>query len=97
VESLENYYELVLQHDEGYMFWPLIVSAWAGQRDEANRIAALIDKHPFRYAAFSQVLMWCACGAPFDLEATPNFAEKLKLAAVSWPPPEVMEFPLKDW
>ena len=40
---------------------------------------------------------WCACGAPFDLEYTPNFADKLAEAGLPWPPVSPISFPLKGW
>ena len=78
-------------------FWKLMVYAWGGQRDAANRRAAEIDKHHFGPVALWQEVHWCACGAPWDLEATPNFAAKIKEGNVAWPPPSPMSFPLKDW
>ena len=35
----------------------------------------------------------CFCGAPFDLEATPNFSARLAEAGFRWPPPETISFP----
>jgi len=78
-------------------FWKVMVSAWGGQRDAANRSAAEFDKHHFGPPALWQQVHWCACGAPWDLEATPNFAAKIKEGNVPWPPPSPMSFPLKDW
>jgi TolB-like protein len=78
-------------------FWKLMVYAWGGQRDAANRRAAEIDKHHFGPVALWQQAHWCACGAPWDLEATPNFAARVKEGNVPWPPPSPMIFPLKDW
>jgi tetratricopeptide (TPR) repeat protein len=80
----------------GY-YWEILVAAWGGHRDEANRMAALIDQHHFGPVTLTQVTQWCACGAPFDLDATPNFAAKLEEGNLTWPPQPVMEFPLKDW
>lgn len=39
----------------------------------------------------------CACGAPFDLEVTPNFARLIDEANLPWPPPSPVDWPLKDW
>ncbi|MDH5622086.1 MAG: hypothetical protein OEY74_08385, partial [Gammaproteobacteria bacterium] len=79
------------------LYWPLIVSAWGGHREEANRMAAIIDEHHFGSVTLTQIAQWCACGAPWDLEATPMFAAELKEGNLSWPPRPVMEYPLKDW
>jgi hypothetical protein len=40
---------------------------------------------------------FCLCGAPFDLEATPNLAARLDEAGLAWPPVESMRWPLKAW
>jgi len=77
--------------------WLLMVAAWGGKRDEANRAAASMDQHPFGPVALSQLTQWCACGYPFDLEVTPNLAAKLEEAGIAWPPAPVMEYPLKNW
>jgi adenylate cyclase len=79
------------------LYWPLIVSAWGGHREEANRMAALIDQHHFGSVTLTQATQWCACGAPWDLEVTPMFAAQLKEGNLSWPPQPAMEYPLKDW
>ena len=42
-------------------------------------------------------IYWCACGAPFDLEATPNFAQIWNDADFPWPLESPINFPLKDW
>jgi TolB-like protein len=52
-------------------YWDLMVYAWGGQRDAANRRAAEIDEHHFGPQALWQQAHWCACGASWDLEATP--------------------------
>jgi len=57
----------------------------------------MIDEHHFGSLTLTDVAQWCACGKPFDLEATPNFAAKLKASGLSWSPPSVMDYPLKDW
>ncbi|NIV18261.1 MAG: hypothetical protein GWN47_07555 [Woeseiaceae bacterium] len=78
-------------------FYGIQISAWTGDREAANRIAALIDQHPFRHHVLTLVAYWCACGAPFDLEVTPNYAANLEQAGFAWPPPSPIKFPLKDW
>jgi adenylate cyclase len=37
------------------------------------------------------------CGAPWDLEVTPNFAKLLEDAELPWPPASPINWPLKDW
>jgi TolB-like protein len=78
-------------------FWMILVAAWGGDREEANRLAAQIDQHHFGSVTLTQTTQWCGCGAPFDLDVTPNFAAKLKEGSLTWPPQPTMDFPLKDW
>ncbi len=77
--------------------WMIMVAAWGGHREEANHAAAMLDKHLFGPVTLAQLSQWCACGTPFDLEATPNLAAKLKESGLNWPPPSVMDYPLKTW
>jgi len=92
----EFYEEFKTVNTSGY-YWGILVAAWGGHREEANHFAAIVDKHHFGPVTLTQVAQWCACGAPFDLDATPNFAAKLEEGGLTWPPQAVMEFPLKDW
>ena len=75
----------------------LIFRASRGQRNEANRLAALIDARPFGHIVLLQAVYGCLCGAPFDLESTPRFAEMLVGSGLAWPPLKPYEFPLKNW
>lgn len=68
-----------------------------GKREEANRRAAEVDAHPFGHLRLMLVPGACYCGAPWDLEYTPNFAELLDDAELSWPPASPINWPLKDW
>ena len=78
-------------------YWVLIVAAWGGLREEANRMAEQIDQHHFGAVTLTSIAEWCGCGAPFELDATPNLAAKLEEGNLTWPPQETMDFPLKDW
>jgi len=91
--------KLLSEYDEKYLgdFFDVIVNAWGGRKDEANRIAAGFDEHFFGAMVLWQLANWCQCGSPWDLEATPNFAAKIKEANIVWPPPAPLTFPLKDW
>ena len=71
--------------------------AWTGNIEQANQLAATMDSHPFAGPALSTVLIWCACGAPWDLAATPNFARLVEVGGFDWPPPSPIRFPLKTW
>ena len=78
-------------------FFSIQVNAWIGRREAANSKAAEIDEHYFGPMALWQVVQWCQCGAPFDLDATPNFATKIRDANITWPIKTPLSFPLKDW
>jgi TolB-like protein len=71
--------------------------AQAGLRDEANALAARIDADPYGYLILMGVPGACMCGAPWDLEVTPNFAKLLEDAKLPWPPTSPINWPLKDW
>jgi len=75
----------------------LIMEAMRGNRNEANRLAGLIDARPAGYVALMVTILRCSCGAPFDLAAAPDFAARLAESGLRWPPPETIHFPLKNW
>jgi TolB-like protein len=75
----------------------LTLEAMRGNRNEANRLARLIDSRPGGYLALMMTILRCSCGAPFDLEAAPDFAARLGESGLSWPPPITVSFPLKNW
>ena len=75
----------------------LVLNAQQGKHNEANRLAGLIDQRPFGHMVLLQAIYYCACGAPFDLEATPEFTALLAESGLSWPPARPVDFPLKDW
>jgi tetratricopeptide (TPR) repeat protein len=79
------------------LFIALPAYAWVGQRDDANRVAARYDAHPWGPWHLWQAAHWCGCGSPWDLEATPNFARMLEVNEVPWPPVSEGQYPLKDW
>jgi adenylate cyclase len=73
------------------------MEAARGNRNEANRLAGLIDSRSFGYMSLMQAIYWCTCGAPFDLDATPVFSSMLAGSGLPWPPAKPLNFPLKDW
>ncbi len=75
----------------------LTMEAMRGNRNEANRLARLIDSRPGGYLALMMTILRCSCGAPFDLEAAPDFAARLGESGLPWPPPTTVNFPLKNW
>lgn len=74
----------------------LIVNAIAGHRAEANAVAARMDARPLGVVSLIDAIIGCGCGAPFDLEATPNFAARIEESGLAWPPPADLGFPLMD-
>jgi TolB-like protein len=66
------------------------MNAIVGNRAAANEAAAWLDRLPSGSLLLASATMECMCGAPFDLEATPVFRQRLEEAGVSWPPPAVV-------
>lgn len=89
--------EKYLAADDAGNFRQIENFAMAGERDLANQRAAAVDSDPFGYLLLMQVPLNCMCGAPFDLEVTPNFAKLLQDADLPWPPDSPIDWPLKDW
>ncbi len=75
----------------------LIVAAIVGNREIANELAARIDARPGSSLALSAAVFQCFCGAPFDLEATPNYRARIEEAGFAWPPDKPIDYPTKDW
>lgn len=57
-----------------------------GDRAEANRLSAAVDAGPAGPLLLAVRTGICMCGAPFDLEATPNFKARLAESGLPWPP-----------
>lgn len=93
----EEHLETYLRERGSPNFWDVIVYAWGGHLAEAGRRAAEIDEKAFGPVLLWQITHWCTCGAPWDLEATPNFAARIRDGNIAWPPPSPLTFPLKDW
>ena len=80
------------------MVRPIIAQlAQLGQRDRANELAASIDARPNGHLLLMLYPQICRCGAPWDIEATPNFAKLIDAADLQWPPESPIEWPLKSW
>jgi adenylate cyclase len=90
---LENY-EANAPGDERY--FGLMYNAWLGRTERANELAAKVDEYVFGSPALATITLWCNCGAPFDLEATPKFAADVKESGMPWPPFAPIHFPLKE-
>ena len=70
-----------------------VVAAQSGDRATVNRLAAAADKRPGGGLWLALLLNFCQCGAPFDLDATPNFKLRLAESGLHWPPPESIHYP----
>ena len=79
-----------------YKIWgmtDLVAAALTGNRAEANRLAAQIDAQPGGGLVLAVVAADYLGGAPFDLEATPNFKARLAESGLPWPPAPAMKVP----
>ena len=77
--------------------WHLTYYAWIGDEENVNRLAAKVDDFGFGGPSLAMAALWCTCGAPWDLAATPRFAALVEEAGFDWPPVSPIRFPLKDW
>jgi len=75
----------------------LTFAARVGDRVRANKLAARIDASPGSAEVLAGTVYFCFCGAPFDLEATPNFKARIEEAGFPWPPPKRIDYPTKTW
>ena len=75
----------------------LWLAAAVGDRQRANKLAARIDAYPGNVVTFNGLFLVCFCGAPFDLEATPNFKARIEEAGFPWPPVKRIDYPAKTW
>ncbi|MGA9575176.1 MAG: hypothetical protein WBS20_14655, partial [Lysobacterales bacterium] len=75
----------------------LMVEAALGDREAANVTAARMDARFAGPFILAEVVKGCFCGAPFDLDATPNFKARIEEAGFKWPPASPLKYPAKDW
>jgi TolB-like protein len=73
------------------------IHAAIGDRDGANRLAAELDARPGGTMMLIMTAIYCSCGAPFDLEATPNFRERIRESGLAWPLETLIRYPAKNW
>ena len=69
----------------------------SGDRERVNQIAAELDALPYGYLSLMSVPSFCMCGAPWEIDVTPNFRKRLEDAGFAWPPASPIKWPLKDW
>jgi TolB-like protein len=75
----------------------LIAEATLGNREAANAYARKLDTRFAGSFILVETVKGCLCGAPFDLEVTPNFKARIEEAGFNWPPPSPINYPAKDW
>jgi hypothetical protein len=75
----------------------LVAEAALGNREAANAYASKMDARFAGPFILAETVKGCFCGAPFDLEAAPNFKKRIEEAGFSWPPYSPIKFPAKDW
>ncbi len=75
----------------------LQLAAATGQRQLANELASQLDGLPAGVMSLMITVNNCFCGAPFDIEATPNFRARIQEAGLSWPPSSPIKYPAKRW
>ena len=73
------------------------IYAAMGDREGANRVAAEVDAKPGGPMILLIATVYCSCGAPFDLEATPNFRARIDESGLACPLATLIRYPAKDW
>ena len=103
-EALAGEPEVAQQMAEEYWSGPdtddrssLVIAAVVGDRDRANQVASRIDPYPGSAVVLSLAVFTCFCGAPFDLEAAPNYKARIEEANFPWPPQKHIDYPSKTW
>jgi TolB-like protein len=92
-ETLESFQRETPVSDMSMLF----VEAALGNREAANALAGEVDARFAGPFILAEVVKGCFCGAPFDLEATPNFKKRIEEAGFNWPPHAPIKYPAKDW
>ena len=98
-ESAAGIHERLKKVDRSHSIYKMqgltdtIESVLSGDRAEANRRAAAIDAQPAGPFILAVLIADSLYGAPFDLEATPNFKARLAESGLPWPPPQVIKYP----
>jgi adenylate cyclase len=94
--AARSMYESIVAEKSDAILYPGF-EAVINERERANAKAAALDSRPLGFMMLLDAATSCRCGAPFDLEVTPNFARLVEEADLVWPPPRPIEWPLKDW
>ena len=95
-ESVRGHVQGVDRSSSGLKLWwltDLTVAFLSGDRAEANRRAAILDAQPAGPFLLVVASAYSGCGAPFDLEATPNLKARLAESGLPWPPVSPITYP----
>jgi len=92
-ETLESAQKEISLNDMNMLF----AEAVLGNREAANALASEVDARFAGPFILAEVVKGCFCGAPFDLESTPNFKKRIEEAGFNWPPSAPIKYPAKDW
>ncbi len=94
VEAQRLFDEMVEKHgiEPGVAHYAVL-----GNREKASQLAAIEDTAPLGFLNLIVEVGNCSCGAPFDLDVTPNFARLIEEGDFAWPPPAPIDWPLKNW
>lgn len=71
----------------------LALFAALGRAGESRQLAASIDARPGGHLLLASAALDCLCGAPFDIEVTPNFMARLEEGGLEWPPRAPIRYP----
>ena len=97
LEKAKALAELQWSDPEGGYYASLIIANLVGDRTRANHYAGLIDAAVAGAFNLAMTVNFCSCGAPFDLDAAPNFKARIEESGLTWPPVTGIKFPAKDW
>ena len=75
----------------------LRIHAAMGNREAANEVASRMDARFGGAFMLAEAVGVCMCGAPFDLDVTPNYKKRIGEAGFNWPPLMPINYPAKDW
>ena len=97
LDEARRIYDEWLAVNEVEAFMRINALAYLGDFQAVNALAAEVDGRTGGFLTLQQSVLSCFCGAPFDLEATPNFKARITEAGFDWPPTSPIQPPAKDW
>ena len=97
IETAQNVLDDWLVDNEADQLSMIMAMAVFGNREAANDYASRVDSRIGGTLALAETVKTCMCGAPFDLESTPNYRQRIEEAGFEWPPHSPINYPAKDW